>query len=163
MVIALYPGTFDPVTNGHLDVLSRARKLFDRVIVSVSAGNSGKQTAFDLETRISLLQENVKSFDNVTVEPFDGLLVDYAKQKGARVLVRGLRVVSDFEYEFQMAQMNRHLDSGLETIFLMPNEKYFFTSSHLIKQVHLYGVKETGLVPKNVFHALQNLSGFRNT
>ena len=107
MVIALYPGTFDPVTNGHLDVLSRARKLFDRVIVSVSAGNSGKQTAFDLETRISLIQDNVKSFDNVTVEPFDGLLVDYAKEMGAKVLVRGLRVVSDFEYEFQMAQMNR--------------------------------------------------------
>ena len=134
-VIALYPGTFDPVTNGHLDILSRARKLFDRVIVSVSAGNSGKQTTFDLQTRISLLQENVKSFDNVTVEPFDGLLVDYAKEMGAKVLVRGLRVVSDFEYEFQMAQMNRHLDPELETIFLMPNEKYFFTSSQLIKQV----------------------------
>ena len=97
MVIALYPGTFDPVTNGHLDVLSRARKLFDRVIVSVSAGNSGKQTAFDLETRISLIQDNVKSFDNVTVEPFDGLLVDYAKEMGARVLVRGLRVVCDID------------------------------------------------------------------
>lgn len=163
MVIALYPGTFDPVTNGHLDVLSRARKLFDRVIVSVSAGNSGKQTAFDLETRISLIQDNVKSFDNVTVEPFDGLLVDYAKEMGAKVLVRGLRVVSDFEYEFQMAQMNRHLDPELETIFLMPNEKYFFTSSQLIKQVHLYGVKETGLVPENVFHALQSLSGVRDT
>lgn len=160
MVIALYPGTFDPVTNGHLDVLSRARKLFDRVIVSVSAGNSGKQTAFDLETRISLIQDNVKSFDNVTVEPFDGLLVDYAKEMGAKVLVRGLRVVSDFEYEFQMAQMNRHLDSNIETIFLMPNEKYFYTSSQLIKQVHLFGKRETDLVPENVLSALREINRF---
>ena len=121
MTIALYPGTFDPVTNGHLDVLSRARKLFDEVIVSVSAGNSGKETAFDLDTRMKLVKENVMSFENVKVEAFDGLLVDYAKQRGAKVLVRGLRAISDFEYEFQMAQMNRHLDSEIETIFLMPN------------------------------------------
>ena len=95
---------------------------------------------------------------NVKVESFDGLLVDYAKRKGANVLVRGLRVISDFEYEFQMAQMNRHLDCDLETIFLMPNEKYFFTSSQLIKQVHLYGERETGLVPENVLRALRSLS-----
>ena len=158
MTIALYPGTFDPVTNGHLDVLSRARKLFDEVIVSVSAGKSGKETAFDLDTRMKLVKENVMSFENVKVEAFDGLLVDYAKQRGAKVLVRGLRAISDFEYEFQMAQMNRHLDSEIETIFLMPNEKYFFTSSQLIKQVHLYGKKNTDLVPANVVKALRNLS-----
>ena len=145
MSIALYPGTFDPVTNGHLDVLSRACRLFDRVIVAVSVDNSAKQPAFDAETRVSLVRENLDSHVNATVEAFDGLLVDYAREKGASVLVRGLRAVSDFEYEFQMAQMNRHLDSQLETIFLMPNEKYFYTSSQLIKQVHLYGERGDGL------------------
>jgi pantetheine-phosphate adenylyltransferase len=157
MSIALYPGTFDPVTNGHLDVLSRASRLFDQVIVAVSGDNSEKQTAFDVETRVALVRENLASHVNATVEAFDGLLVDYAREKGASVLVRGLRAVSDFEYEFQMAQMNRHLDSELETIFLMPNEKYFYTSSQLIKQVHLYGTRETDLVPRNVLDALRGL------
>ncbi|MBN38333.1 MAG: pantetheine-phosphate adenylyltransferase [Opitutae bacterium] len=158
MSIALYPGTFDPVTNGHLDVLSRACRLFDEVIVAVSAENSPKQTAFDLETRVALVRENLESHANAKVESFGGLLVDYARKKSASVLVRGLRAVSDFEYEFQMAQMNRHLDSELETIFLMPNEKYFYTSSQLIKQVHLYGDRETNLVPRNVLDALRSLS-----
>ena len=158
MSIALYPGTFDPVTNGHLDVLSRATRLFDRVIVAVSGTSSSKQTVFDAETRVSLVRENISENDRVSVEAFDGLLVDYAKERGASVLVRGLRAVSDFEYEFQMAQMNRHLDPDLETIFLMPNEKYFYTSSQLIKQVHLYGNRETDLVPHNVLVALRGLS-----
>ena len=158
MSIALYPGTFDPVTNGHLDVLSRATRLFDRVIVAVSGTSSSKQTLFDAETRVSLVRENISGNDRVSVEAFDGLLVDYAKERGASVLVRGLRAVSDFEYEFQMAQMNRHLDPDLETIFLMPNEKYFYTSSQLIKQVHLYGRRETDLVPHNVLVALRGLS-----
>ena len=158
MSIALYPGTFDPVTNGHLDVLSRATRLFDRVIVAVSGTSSSKQTVFDAETRVSLVRENINGNDRVSVEAFDGLLVDYAKERGASVLVRGLRAVSDFEYEFQMAQMNRHLDPDLETIFLMPNEKYFYTSSQLIKQVHLYGNRETDLVPHNVLVALRGLS-----
>ncbi|MBT3637775.1 MAG: pantetheine-phosphate adenylyltransferase [Opitutae bacterium] len=158
MSIALYPGTFDPVTNGHLDVLSRACRLFDQVIVAVSIENSAKQTAFDVETRVSLVRENLEPHANASVEAFDGLLVDYAREKGASVLVRGLRAVSDFEYEFQMAQMNRHLDSELETIFLMPNEKYFYTSSQLIKQVHLYGERETDLVPRNVLDALRGLN-----
>jgi len=127
-------------------------------VVAVSAGNSGKDTAFSLETRITLVEENITSFANVTVEPFEGLLVDYAAAKKAKVLIRGLRAVSDFEYEFQMAQMNRHLDPELETMFLMPNEKYFFTSSQLIKQVHLYGDRETRLVPENVLVALRKLS-----
>lgn len=158
MSIALYPGTFDPVTNGHLDVLSRATRLFERVIVAVSGTSSSKQTVFDAETRVSLVRENISGNDRVSVEAFDGLLVDYAKERGASVLVRGLRAVSDFEYEFQMAQMNRHLDPDLETIFLMPNEKYFYTSSQLIKQVHLYGNRETDLVPPNVLVALRGLS-----
>ena len=111
MSTAIYPGTFDPVTNGHLDVLKRAAKMFSQVIVAVSADNSEKKTAFDCSTRVRLLIENIKDYANVEVEPFNGLLVDYAKHRGAGVVVRGLRAVSDFEYEFQMAQMNRYLDS----------------------------------------------------
>ena len=105
-----------------------------------------------------MVEENLGSFNNVSVELFDGLLVDHAMHKGASVLIRGLRVISDFEYEFQMAQMNRHLDSSLETIFLMPSQKFFFTSSQLIKQVHRYGERETGLVPENVRLALKKKS-----
>ena len=159
MAIALYPGTFDPVTHGHLDVLTRASRLFDRVIIAVASGNSAKSTLFTPEERLQMVLENLEAFDNVTVELFDGLLVEHAREKGATVLVRGLRVVSDFEYEFQMAQMNRHLDASLETIFLMPSQKYFFTSSQLIKQVHRYGGQETGLVPENVRLALKERSG----
>ncbi len=159
MAIALYPGTFDPVTLGHLDVLTRASRLFERVIVAVASGNSAKRTMFPPEERVKLVQENLDAYSNVSVELFDGLLVEHARRKGATVLVRGLRVISDFEYEFQMAQMNRHLDPGLETIFLMPSQKYFFTSSQLIKQVHRYGEQETGLVPENVRLALKERSG----
>ena len=158
MSIAIYPGTFDPVENGHLDVLKRASKMFEQVIVAVSADNTNKKTAFNCEKRVSMLSKNISGFLNVVVESFDGLLVDYAKGVGASVVVRGLRAVSDFEYEFQMAQMNRHLDPELETIFLMPNEKYFYTSSSLIKQVHLFGNRETDLVPENVSIALHELS-----
>jgi pantetheine-phosphate adenylyltransferase len=159
MAIALYPGTFDPVTHGHLDVLTRASRLFNKVIVAVASGNSAKSTMFSPEERVRMVEENLGEFTNVSVELFDGLLVEHARSTGATVLVRGLRVVSDFEYEFQMAQMNRHLDSSLETIFLMPSQKYFFTSSQLIKQVHRYGEQETGLVPENVRLALKERSG----
>jgi pantetheine-phosphate adenylyltransferase len=159
MAIALYPGTFDPVTLGHLDVLSRASRLFEQVIVAVASGNSAKSTMFSPAERVKMVEDNLAEFSNVTVELFDGLLVEHARDRGATVLVRGLRVISDFEYEFQMAQMNRHLDSSLETIFLMPSQKYFFTSSQLIKQVHRYGDQETGLVPENVRLALKQRSG----
>jgi len=159
MATALYPGTFDPVTLGHLDVLSRASRLFEKVIVAVASGNSAKSTMFSPTERVKMVEDNLGEFSNVTVELFDGLLVEHARDRGATVLVRGLRVISDFEYEFQMAQMNRHLDSSLETIFLMPSQKYFFTSSQLIKQVHRYGDQETGLVPENVRLALKEKSG----
>jgi pantetheine-phosphate adenylyltransferase len=158
MKTAIYPGTFDPVTYGHLDVLERASKIIDHVVVAVSTDSLNKKTAFDCKKRVDLIQQNIAHFSNVSVESFDGLLVDYAKELGASVVVRGLRAVSDFEFEFQMAQMNRHLDSALETIFLMPNEKYFYTSSSLIKQVHLFGDRETGLVPPNVSQALSELA-----
>ncbi len=160
MSTALYPGTFDPVTKGHLDVLSRACSLFDRVVVAISEGNNSKDTLFDAPTRVRLVEENLGEHPNASVESFCGLLVDYATEKKANVLVRGLRAVSDFEYEFQMAQMNRHLDSNIETIFLMPNEKYFYTSSQLIKQVHLFGKRETDLVPENVLSALREINRF---
>ena len=158
MTTALYPGTFDPITKGHLDVLARACRLFDKVIVAVSEGNNSQNTLFAASERVRLVQENLMDQQNVVVEAFSGLLVDYAAEKDASVLVRGLRAVSDFEYEFQMAQMNRHLDSSLETIFLMPNEKYFYTSSQLIKQVHLFGKRETDLVPENVLSALRKIN-----
>ena len=158
MTTALYPGTFDPVTKGHLDVLARASRLFEKVIVAVSEGNNSKNTLFEASERVRLVEENLTEQNNVVVEAFSGLLVDYAAEKNASVLVRGLRAVSDFEYEFQMAQMNRHLDSSLETIFLMPNEKYFYTSSQLIKQVHLFGKRETDLVPENVLSALRKIN-----
>ena len=158
MITAIYPGTFDPITNGHLDVLARASRLFGKVIVAVASGNSSKKVTFSLDDRVRLIQENILDTPQVSVDSFSGLLVDYARKTESSVIVRGLRAVSDFEYEFQMGQMNRHLDSKLETIFLMPNEKYFFTSSNLIKQVHLNGGRETnGLVPPNVLVALRQL------
>tara|TARA_Y100001934_G_scaffold280172_1_gene386096 strand:- start:761 stop:1255 length:495 start_codon:yes stop_codon:yes gene_type:complete len=154
MRTALYPGSFDPITNGHLDILKRALKLFDHIILAIAA-NEEKEPTFSLEERLQFVEENVSGLENVSVEAFDCLLVEYARKKEAIALVRGLRAVSDFEYEFQMAQMNRHMDAEIETIFLMPNEKYFFTSSHLLKLVHKYGGEGPALVPTNVLRALK--------
>tara|TARA_R100000027_G_scaffold67677_1_gene67670 strand:- start:16625 stop:17113 length:489 start_codon:yes stop_codon:yes gene_type:complete len=153
MKIALYPGTFDPITNGHLDVLTRASVLFDRVIVAV-AHNGPKNPIFSIEERIQLIRDCVDT-DQFEVCALEGLVVDFARKRGAQALIRGLRAISDFEYEFQMAQMNRNLDESIETIFLMPNEKFFYTSSALIKQVARYTEKETHLVPANVHKALR--------
>jgi pantetheine-phosphate adenylyltransferase len=155
MKIAIYPGTFDPVTNGHLDVLRRACKLFPKVIIAV-AENKGKSPLFNLEERMNLIRENLVDFPNVEIESFSGLLVEYAVIKDASVIIRGLRAISDFEFEFQMAQMNRHLEGNIETIFLMPSEKYFYTSSTLVKQVMTYTDRELQLIPKNVLQALRN-------
>ncbi len=155
MQTGIYPGTFDPITLGHLDVLDRARKIFNHVIVAV-ADNLNKEPLFSLEERMELVHGNVDSRPGVEVDTFNGLIVDYARSRNAVALIRGLRAVSDFEYEFQMAQMNRHLDPGIETVYLMTTEKYFFTSSTLVKQVSRYSVRDTQYVPPNVLQALKN-------
>ncbi len=133
-IVAIYPGTFDPITNGHLDLVGRASKLFQKVIVAV-AFNAGKAPLFTLEERVALVKQAVSIYANVEVTGFDTLLVDSARQHGATVILRGLRAVSDFEYEFQMAGMNRNLAPELETLFLTPSEKYTFISSSVIKSI----------------------------
>lgn len=153
MKIGIYPGSFDPVTNGHIDVLNRARRIFDKVVVAV-ARNAAKEPLFTSEERVQLIQENMVDRPNISVIAFDGLIVDLARELKAVALIRGLRAVSDFEHEFQMAQMNRHLDEKIETIFLMPNERYFFTSSNLVKQVFKFTDREKNLIPENVHRAL---------
>ncbi len=135
---AIYPGTFDPVTNGHSDLIERAAQLFDQVIVGVAASPS-KQPRFDLKERVEMLEQITSHLDNVTVIGFSGLLVDFAKETGAKVLIRGLRAVSDFEYEFQLANMNRRLYPELESVFLTPAEENSFISSTLVKEVSLHG------------------------
>ena len=158
MKIAIYPGSFDPVTNGHLDVINRGRHIFDKVVVAV-ARNAAKDPLFTSQERVELIKENVKDRPNIEVIAFDGLIVDLAEQLNAVALIRGLRAVSDFEHEFQMAQMNRHLDDKIETIFLMPNERYFFTSSNLVKQVFKFTDRERHLIPANVHAALSEKFG----
>jgi len=145
----IYPGTFDPITYGHLDVLERAARLFDRVTVAI-AHNPGKDPLFTAEQRLAMLKASITKLSNVTATIFDGLLVDFAQQQGATAIIRGLRALSDFEFEFNMALMNRHLKPGIETIFVMPNELYSYTSSNLVKQVAKYGVDITHFVPPNV-------------
>lgn len=154
MKLALYPGTFDPVTNGHLDILHRACKLFDHITVAV-ANNQRKGPLFSLEERVELIRGNIRGL-NASVEPFQGLVVDFAKKKGAIALIRGLRAVSDFEFEFQMTQMNRDLDPEVETIFLMPGSLYYFTSSTLVKQVSAFDPERVQkFIPLNVAAALK--------
>ncbi len=153
MRLAIYPGTFDPITNGHLDILNRAARIFDRIIIAVAI-NEDKEPLFTLDERLHLIQENVPEGEEITVANFDGLLVDYAREVGAVAIIRGLRAVSDFEFEFQMTLMNRHLSDDVETIFLMPTQDSFFTSSRLIKQVARFSGNIGRLVPANVADAL---------
>jgi pantetheine-phosphate adenylyltransferase len=152
--IAIYPGSFDPLTNGHVDIIERGAKIFDAIIVAILA-NVEKTPLFSENERITIIRDVFKGHKNVQVETFNGLLVDYAQVKKASVLVRGLRAVSDFEYEFQMALMNRHLAPGLETVFMMPDEKYTYISSRLIKEVFTLGGEITGLVPPVVEEKLR--------
>jgi pantetheine-phosphate adenylyltransferase len=150
----IYPGTFDPITHGHLDVLGRAAKLFDRVTVAI-ADNPGKAPLFNAAQRLAMVLPNVMQFGNVTVTSFNGLLVDFAVMQQAQAIIRGLRALSDFEFEFNMALMNRHLQPKLETIFVMPNEQFSYTSSTLVKQVAKYGGDISHFVPANVAAALR--------
>jgi pantetheine-phosphate adenylyltransferase len=153
MRTAIYPGSFDPMTNGHLDVVQRATKLFDRVIVAV-AKNESKQPMFTLEERLALVRKSVNGMPNVEADAFDCLLVDYVRRQSAEVVLRGLRAVSDFEFELQMALMNRSLNENFETIFMMPKARYSFLSSRVVKEnAHLGGDIST-FVPEHVCKAL---------
>lgn len=147
--IAVYPGSFDPITNGHLDILMRGLELFDKVIAAV-AYNIDKNALFTVEERMDLIKKSVNDNDRVLVDSFDGLLVDYVKKVDARFVIRGLRAMSDFEYEFQMASMNRNLNKEMDTIFMMTSKDYFFISSRTIKEVAGFGGCITGLVPEIV-------------
>ena len=144
-ILAVYPGTFDPFTNGHQDILERALKIFPRMIVAV-AGNPEKAPLFTLEERMEIIRDAVKGIQGVRVDPLHTLLVDYVKTQGAAVVIRGLRAISDFEYEFQMALMNRRIAEDIETVFLMPHEAYTYLSSRLVKEVALLGGTVKGLV-----------------
>ncbi|MEP7013857.1 MAG: pantetheine-phosphate adenylyltransferase [Verrucomicrobiota bacterium] len=155
---AIYPGSFDPVTNGHLDVIERARKLFDEVIVAV-AHNDEKEALFTLEERLDLLRTTIGKIDNVRIAGFEGLLVDFAMRENAVAVIRGLRAVSDFEFEFQMALMNRKLESVVETIFLMPKEEYTYLSSRIIKEISRLGGDVAPFVPASVATALRQRFG----
>jgi pantetheine-phosphate adenylyltransferase len=150
----IYPGTFDPITYGHLDVLARAAKLFDRVTVAI-AENAGKRPLFTTAQRLELVGVNVRRFPNVSVTSFGGLLVDFALAQQADAIIRGLRALSDFEFEFNMALMNRHLQPKIETIFVMPNEQFSYTSSSLVKQVAKFGGDVGHFVPPDVAAALK--------
>lgn len=149
MKIAVYPGSFDPVTNGHLDIIERASKIFDKVIVGILQ-NSSKQPMFTVEERLALLQRVTTKLDNVEIDYFSGLLVNYMKRKHAKVIVKGLRAVSDFEYEFQMALMNNKLSPEIETLFMMTSSKYSYLSSSIVKEVARLGGCLKELVPEEI-------------
>lgn len=152
--VAVFPGSFDPLTNGHVDIILRCAHLFERVIVSVLI-NAEKTPLFSADERVGIIREVFREYRNVEVDTFDGLLVEYARRQRASAIVRGLRAVSDFEYEFQMALMNRHLEPTLETVFMMPAEQYTYLSSRLIKEVFQLGGEVTGLVPPLVEQRLR--------
>lgn len=148
------PGTFDPFTNGHLDIVQRSLRIFERVIIAVAA-NPKKKPLFDIEQRTALVKRSIEGLVNITVEAFDGLLVDYVKRRKGIAIVRGLRAVSDFEYEMQMALMNRRLDDQIETVFMMPSEEYSFLTSTMVKEVASLGGSVRNLVPQCVEGALE--------
>ncbi len=152
--IAIYPGTFDPITLGHVDLVKRASKIFDKLIVGV-AYQVSKPTLFNFEERLKLVKKVLKSFKNVEVEGFEGLLIDFAKKKKVKIVLRGLRMVSDFEYEFQLALTNRKLYSEIETVFLLPQEKYWYLSSTIVKEATKLGAELRCFLPKEVIKALK--------
>jgi pantetheine-phosphate adenylyltransferase len=153
MRIAIYPGSFDPLTNGHLDVIQRATKLFDRIIVAAAKSES-KNPLFDLEERTEMVRQSIGHLPTVEVDSFDGLLVEYVERRGAQAVIRGLRAVSDFEFEFQLALMNRKLNERIETIFMMPKDTYTFLSSKIVKEIARLGGDVSAFVPAHVRAAL---------
>jgi pantetheine-phosphate adenylyltransferase len=157
-VTALYPGTFDPPTNGHIDLIQRGANLFDHLIVSI-LNNPGKDPLFTVEERVDMLRESTAGMSNVSVATFDGLMVDFARQQGATAVLRGIRAISDYEYEFQMALMNRRLAPEIETVFLQPAGRYSFVSSRMLKEVFSFGGDVSGLLPPNVLKRLQGRIG----
>ena len=157
-VIAVYPGSFDPVTNGHLDLIKRASKIFSRLFVAVLR-NQDKDPMFEIEERLEMLRQTTSAWPNVEVDSFHGLLADYARRKEARVILRGIRAVSDYEYELQMALMNRKLAPQVETVFMLPAEAYSFLSSRLVREVARLGGSLRGLVPPSVEERLKNKFG----
>ncbi len=157
---AIYPGTFDPITNAHIDIVKRAKRIFDIVIIAIAQPRH-KNPLFTLEERLFLVKESLKDIGNLEVLTFDGLLVDLCKKLNVNVLIRGIRAVSDFDYEFQIAWMNRKLFNDIETIFLMPSEEYFFLSSSLVKEVAMLGGNIDNFVPKIVKIELLKKFGFK--
>ncbi|MCG6939142.1 MAG: pantetheine-phosphate adenylyltransferase [Gammaproteobacteria bacterium] len=155
-VVAVYPGTFDPITNGHTDLVQRAAALFDHVIVAIAA-NPGKTPLFDLSHRVAMAKQVLSQFDNVEVCGFSDLLVKFAKSRNAKVILRGLRAVSDFEYEMQLASMNRHLENSLETVFMTPSEETSFISASLVKEIALHGGDVSPFVHEDIVAALRNI------
>src|SRR5262249_30302878 len=153
MRTVIYPGSFDPLTNGHLDVIQRAARLFDRVIVAVARSES-KHPLFSLNERLEMVERAIKTLPHVEADAFDGLLIDYVKQRSAQAIIRGLRAVSDFEFEFQLALMNRKLDESIETIFMMPKDTYTFLSSRIVKEIASLGGDVSTFVPVHVRTAL---------
>ena len=149
MKVCVYPGSFDPITYGHLDIIERASKIFDKLIVAVSC-NPNKVPAFSAEERVDLIKDCVKDFKNVEVDHFCGLLIDYLKQKDATVVIKGLRVIADFEYEFQMALLNKNLDPNIETVFMMTNNKFSYISSSMVKEIAILGANIEEFVPAEI-------------
>ena len=156
--LAIYPGTFDPITNGHLDLIQRGLTIFDHIIVSVAEG-SYKKTIFTVEERLEMIREALMDLPNVTIDSFPGLLVDYVKSKNSQVILRGLRAVTDFEYEFQMAMMNRRMEPEIVTVFLMTSLRWVFLSSSILKEAAVHGGSIEGMVPELVYRKLQEKFG----
>jgi len=156
--VAVYPGSFDPLTNGHIDIIERGARIFDVIVVAILV-NAEKSPLFTMQERVDIVREVFRGRPHVEVDTFDGLLVDYVSRREAQVIVRGLRAVSDFEVEFQMALMNRRLDSSIETVFMMPAEQYSYISSRLIKEVFSLGGRVSGLVPETVERRLHEKRG----
>jgi len=156
--IAVYPGSFDPITNGHIDLIQRALKVFDHIIVAV-ATNAFKKSLFTIEERMDMIRVSLADYPQVSIDTFPGLLVKYAREKNARAILRGLRAVTDFEYEFQLAMMNRRLEPEIETVFLMTGLRWVFLSSSILKEAAIHGGNIEGMVPEIVYHKLREKYG----